>query len=140
LNSRAAEVVIREVEHLQVPVHRQASVWLESKHDVMQVFVFKATCAKENYLKFLSLGDELSEQADFFRLILIRLWLDLVGLVGTSWNRIARSEVLSEDGVPVKEDVGHWAVIFSEIADKSSHLRVSKAVIAEPSKTREYRG
>jgi len=68
---------------------------------VVQVYVFKTTCTKENYLELFSFRDELREQADFFRLTIIRMWTHLVRFVCPSRNGVARSEVLIVNRVPI---------------------------------------
>lgn len=112
LDCLPAEVVIRQVQHFQVPVHCQIGVWLEGEDDVLQVFVFETTRTHEDYLELLSFRDDPGKQADFLRSVLISGWLDLVELVGAGLDGIARLEFLRVERIPVKEKVCDRAVIF----------------------------
>ena len=85
LHDGTAEVVVGDVEHFQVSVHRQVGVWLQSKHHVLQVFVFEPAGSQEDDLQFLAFGDELGKEADLFRLVLSRC-LHLVQLVRAGWH------------------------------------------------------
>ena len=89
---------------------------------MLQVYVFKATRTKENYLELLTLRDELCKQADLIWLAIIRTWTHLVGFICSKGYGIPRSEVLSVNRVPVQEKVRHWALIFSKITDERSKL------------------
>ena len=79
---------------------------------MLQVLVVETTGSHEDHLQLFPLRDHLSKQADFFRLVFLGVRLDLIELVGASWDRITGLEFLCVDRVPVKEEVGDGAVIF----------------------------
>ena len=125
------EVIVGEIEHFKVAVHGQLSVWLESKHDVLQVLVLQATCSKEDHLQFLAFRDKLGEETDLLRLVFLCGRLDLVKLVSTS-RRVTCLKLFGVDGIPVEEKICDRAVVFAQVPNQSGKLRVCQAVIAEP--------
>ena len=131
LDYRATEVVVRKVKHLQVAVHGQRGVWLQSQHNVLQVLVLEATGSQEDNLKLFAFRDELGKEAHFLGLVFFRGRLHLIKSVGPCCG-VAGLKFLGMDGVPVEEQVRDRAVIFTQIADQSGQLRVRQTIVAEP--------
>ena len=98
---------------------------------MLQVFVLQSTGSKEDDLQLLALRDELCEEADFLWLVFFGMWLHLVKLI-RSGCRVTSPEVLSVDGVPVKEQVRDWAVILTKVTNQGGKLRVGQTIVAEP--------
>jgi hypothetical protein len=54
-NTASRELVVRNVKNLEVSVHRNTRVWLQSQDDVLKIFVTESRSAEENDLKLLPL-------------------------------------------------------------------------------------
>ena len=98
---------------------------------MLQVLILQSAGAQEDHLQFLAFSNQLSEQADFFGLVLALGGLHLVKLVGADWHRVTRLEFFLVEGVPIEEKVGDRAVVLPQVANQSAQLAVRQAVIAE---------
>jgi len=54
-NTASRELVVRKVKNLEVSVHRNTRVWLQSQDDVLKIFVAESRGAEENDLELLPL-------------------------------------------------------------------------------------
>ena len=54
-NTVSRELVVRKVKNLEVSVHGNTSVGLQSQDDVLKIFITESRGAKENDLEFLPL-------------------------------------------------------------------------------------
>ena len=101
--SSAAELVVRQIQHLEVSIEVEIGVRLQGQSDVLEVLIAETRCSQEDNLKFLALGDKFSVRADLTDWVLLCRWCQLIELVDSSRDGVTGGEFISVDGIPVKE-------------------------------------
>ena len=83
---------------------------------MIQVFVSERAGPEEEDLKLFRLRNEFSVWTIFFWLAFYWFW-NLIQLVCTVGDGISSFELLSINGIPVKEEVDDRTVVFCEVSN-----------------------
>lgn len=133
LNGILGDRVVAQVKHLEgLKRHRVQGVRLKYLGDLLHVLILDVVGSQKEHLELVVLMEtknvtQVSSLQLGERAILIRSLLFMQLILLTHCLHV----VISIDGVPINEQVQHWARVLGHVFNQEVHLRVSESVIGE---------